>query len=679
MQWKIKQIVPKGIRYLGNWYDFKLSNYPDKCIINKQLPGCGFTEFALTCPEPVVLCSPRKMLMQNKKDQHGDDVYLVINEYDIGIDIDEDVSKPIPTVSIESKDKYIMEMLQKQTEGIQNLYTHLYQEISQYMERMRIQGKPVKIIVTYDSTYLVKQILESMGICDQFYFCVDEFQSILDDSRFKSSTEIEFLNVLRDVKNIRFVSATPMLDKYLEQIPEFRFLPYFELDWGKEDPIRILKPDLKVRTMKSLSGKMTEIIQTYLERKFEKVVVKREGELVEVESREAVFYVNSVNHIINIIKKMGLTPDQVNILCSDTPYNRKRIEKKLGKRKGYKVGKVPLKGESHKMFTFCTRTVYLGADFYSTCARSFIFSDSNTDCLAVDISGDLYQILGRQRDILNPWKNSAEFYYRLTCDYKKMTKDDFDKILSDKKESTEGLLRSYQDVKLESDKEKLAKKYLKDVKSSKYKDDYVAINVDRETGKLNPVFNNLVIINDQRAFDIQQVDYADRFSIFSALSREFTKISDKEFVEIFFYEYDQLTTYVDKLHYIVDYLLEYPERMESIVENLVDSDKIKQQLVTLGPEKIKSLGYNITYIKKAMGITIFNKSQFLEEVHDYFIPGQRYTKKYVKEKLGEIYKKMDYKGTPKATDLEEFFNISTCKITIDGKREHAFEIISKKF
>ena len=64
------------------------------------------------------------------------------------------------------------------------------------------------------------------------------------------------------------------------------------------------------------------------------------------------------------------------------------------------------------MFTFCTRTVYLGADFYSDNARSFILSDANIDCLAVDISLDLPQILGRQRSLTNPWKDSAEFYFK---------------------------------------------------------------------------------------------------------------------------------------------------------------------------------------------------------------------------------------------------------------------------
>jgi len=31
-----------------------------------------------------------------------------------------------------------------------------------------------------------------------------------------------------------------------------------------------------------------------------------------------------------------------------------------------RIGDIPQRGEPHKMFTFCTSTVYIGADFYST-------------------------------------------------------------------------------------------------------------------------------------------------------------------------------------------------------------------------------------------------------------------------------------------------------------------------
>ena len=134
------------------------------------------------------------------------------------------------------------------------------------------------------------------------------------------------------------------------------------------------------------------------------------GEIGIRESREAMIYVNSVNNIIQIIKKFNLSSEEVTILCSNTKANLERIQNKLGK--NFNIGKVPLKNEERKMFTFCTRTVYLGADFYSDNARSFILSDANLETLAVDISLDLPQILGRQRNEDNPWKNQAEFYYK---------------------------------------------------------------------------------------------------------------------------------------------------------------------------------------------------------------------------------------------------------------------------
>ena len=48
---KIK--VPSGIRYISEWNEFNFSKFPGKCIINKQLPGCGFTEYCIRSNENV--------------------------------------------------------------------------------------------------------------------------------------------------------------------------------------------------------------------------------------------------------------------------------------------------------------------------------------------------------------------------------------------------------------------------------------------------------------------------------------------------------------------------------------------------------------------------------------------------------------------------------------------------
>ena len=37
-------VVPRGIRFISELgTDFRFYKLPVKCIINKQLPGCGFT------------------------------------------------------------------------------------------------------------------------------------------------------------------------------------------------------------------------------------------------------------------------------------------------------------------------------------------------------------------------------------------------------------------------------------------------------------------------------------------------------------------------------------------------------------------------------------------------------------------------------------------------------------
>lgn len=513
-----KIIIPRGIRYISEWNEFRFNKFPNKCIINKQLPGCGFTEYCINGPENVILCSPRKMLLENKKDQHPDDVYLVVNEMEKESEVDKDLSKEPKSVNIDEEGD--------EKKDNSEIYERLYREIDTYTYQRYLNNQPAKILVTYDSYRIVKDILEKLRIFDRFITVVDEFQSILHDSRFKSNTELGFLLHLQQSPTAYFVSATPMMEKYLEMLDEFKDLPYFDLDWEAADSSRIIRPSLKVLTMKSVGTKAEEVIQSYLSGDFEEITVMRNGQPVKVISDEAVFYVNSVNHIISMIKKNNLTPEQCNILCSRTDDNAKRIKRKLGKK--FVIGKVPKKTEKPKMFTFCTRTVYLGADFYSLCARSFIFSDSNSDCLAVDIAEDLPQILGRQRLQDNPWKNTANFYYRITADYREMKESDFQAILDRKTKDTESLLRAYGEVSLDEDKYTLAKNYQILAKSQNYKDNYVAVNkvINSQTGNviLKPVTNKLVLVNEIRAFQIQQVDYRDRFSVFSSIRSNLTRM-----------------------------------------------------------------------------------------------------------------------------------------------------------
>ena len=670
---RIKIEVPEGIRFLSDWNWFKLSEFPDKCIINKQIPGCGFTEYCIRSNENIILCSPRKLLLKNKFDQHKNEVYLVINEMDKDTGIDKDLSKDIKRQAETCTKNENNPNKKKSTE----VYKKLYSEIEEYKIRCFLQNQPMKILVTYDSYHIVIDILSRLNVFQYFYTVVDEFQSILHDSRFKSDTELGFLINLTKSNSALFVSATPMMEEYLEMLDDFKNLPYYELDWYTQDNSRVIKPSLKPLTMKSVGEKAKEIIDSYLQGNFEEIVVMRNGIPVRVVSDEAVLYVNSVNHIISIIKKCGLIPEQCNILCADTEDNKNRLKKKLGK--SFAIGSVPLEGEKPKMFTFCTRTVYLGADFYSLCARSFIFSDSNSDCLAVDIEEDLPQILGRQRLFENPWKNSAEFYYRSTADYKKMTLEELMAKINKKKEKTESLLRTY-DGALDVDKQNVASAYQYIAKSANYKNDYVSVNVDGNI--LKPVFNNLVLVNELRAFRIQQIDYADRFAVFSTVHNKLTKddIVNQEAFE-FLEKYNSLTEARKKLIMLCEANLS-SDAIQVVLGQIPDSDYIKSYYLALGPQRLKNLGYKRNNIERELGIITFSDELLYDSIYSEFRVGDKYLLSDIKNKLGNIYSSINYKSTPKAKDLIKWFDIkeSTMRTTINGEKKIVkyYELLKSK-
>ena len=660
-------LVPRKIRYISDWEAYSLNLFQFPHILDKKIPGCGYTEYCITCDIPIILCSPRKILLENKEEQHKNDVFYFRNELDEEVETDKDLTKA--KVSKEDEESIFDD------EYKQSLYSKLKEGLLDYLTNCSFNKKTPKILVTYDSFRLVKEILKEKNLFKCFYVVIDEFQSIFTDSRFKSTTEMEFINKLSDVQKVCYVSATPMIDKYLQELDLFKDLPYFELDWGYYDSTRITTPDLKIRVVSSIVSKAKEIIKTYKDGEFESCIVGKDelGNLEEIKSKEAVFYVNSVSNITSIIKGAGLNPEECNILCARTSKNIRKLYKNLGSK--YKIGKVPLKGEPHKMFTFCTRTVYLGADFYSTNARTFILSDANIDCLAVDISLDLPQILGRQRDTSNPWKNSAEFYYKTLGKKNELTKEDFESIVEKKKKRTDDLLTAFSTAP-GSTKHSLAEAYQKLAKTFNYKDDYVAVN-EHNGSLLYPVVNELVIIAEKRAYDIQQVDYKDRFSVFNTIVDE-GMISDdtankvKEFITRF--NGNEFKTFRDKMKFLCTSELTKEEReyiFERIPHTFVD------YYIAIGPERCKALNYEITKLSREFSDIKMDKGNIRDNILSVFTVGNKYLKSEIKEELKDIYTELGYNKTPKANDLEKYFEIRPCKITNKetGKRDHGFEII----
>ena len=643
--------VPEGIRYISEWSDFNLDWFGNVYIIDKKIPGCGFTEYCLTSDEDIILCSPRKMLLANKEDQHPGEVHYVRNELDVDIDVDVDLNNIIKKGNSISEENNI----DNETKNL-IIKDKMRNQLINYIHMRDVEHKPCKIIVTYDSFKYVCEFLQDENMFDGFKIVVDEFQSIFVDSRFKASTEFEFYNKLKTINNkICFVSATPMIDTYLNQLDYFKGLRYFELDWAELDPSRVIAPVLKIRKTKSIISEIKRIVQTYLDGNYSVLANPITGQVVQ--SKEAVFYLNSVGDIFKIIKSMSLSPDSVNILCADTPQNRAKMKKKLGKK--YSIGKVPLKGELHKMFTFCTRTVYLGADFYSTNARSFILSDANIESLAVDISLDLPQILGRQRLIENPWKNHAEFYFKNLGVGLEVDKKVFDDRIKDKIDSTNAFLNVFKKAS-NKEQEVLINKCSIVIDSTKYRDDYVSVNY--YNGIKIPVFNNLVLISEQRAYDIQQIDYKDRFSVFNIIKNNKIKL-DRIGNIIEYLRNTDNGQFSERLRYLCE-TQDFTNEEKSLIAQQV-SEKFDKFYNIVGPERCRNLGYNVTYIKQEIENKQIGNNDIKKKFLETFNIGDKFSNPEAKKIINRIYQELGLNLKAKAVDLEKYFNITHAKIKLD--------------
>ena len=677
---KTKIIVPKGIRYLGNWPNFHLPDFPS--IIDKQITGCGFTEFCLTSPFNVILVSPRKILLENKEEQHKGDVFYATTGLEKQTEFEKDLTKSNRKLTKKDLEQETEQQRQQTKEAI----IKLKDQVKGYKFDCKLKNVPCKILVTYDSFRHVKEALGSD--INNFYVVVDEFQSIFVDAKFKSSTEIEFLHHIQDIQKICYVSATPMIEEYLDMLDEFKNLPYYELDWESEDPSRVLKPKLIVHSCsRSIMPAANKVIQEYLNGEFETTVIESNGELNEVTSQEAVLYVNSVKNICDIIKNNGLTLENTNVLISKTSDNEDKVRAAFGlkkqdlKAKNIKsvLGKVPTRGEKHKMFTLCTRTVYLGADFYSTNARTFIFSDANVDSLTVDITLDLPQILGRQRLDENPWKNRADLYYKTINDDNRLTKEESNEIIERKKKKTEDLLGAYSTC-ADTGKHTLAETYQYVAKAANYKDNYVAVN--EHAGKdLLPVFNNLMMVSDMRCYEIQQIDYADRFRVFGSLNENLEDyvLLMQELQEIEWV----ITTFTDRMSYIYSLQDKYTsDFMKLILDNLADPSFAKYYYTIPRPRAgtLKYQKANLEKEYKSIKSFSINIDSIVGEIKTRFIIGERYSKSEIKEILRLIYENNGYNKTPKANDLEQYFELKSCLVPnkITGKRDNGFEILKQK-
>ena len=657
-----KQIinVPKEVRFISDWPDFNTDLLKGHSIINKTITGCGFTHYCLTNDLPTILCSPRKFLLENKHQQHQDHTFLVVNSGEKSLNVDGlSTNKASDLIKVELSEDSAVENL----EVISNLKSSLMT----YLFNCKVAHVTPKILVTYDSLGYVLDVIGSEEL-NQYSVIVDEFQNIFMDASFKADTELNFIDVLQFCPNVTYLSATPYIEEYLDELDEFKDLPYYELSW---DPSHLRMINIEFKKTSSISREVDKIIQNYLSGNFP---IKYDEKRVRYESKEVVFYVNSVKMIKSIISRNKLTQDQVNVICANTKSNQDTLKKiKIS------LGTAPLKGEPHKMFTFCTRTTYVGADFYSTCANSVIISDCKIDSLATDIRMDFPQIMGRQRLKENLFRNECTFIFSLSDT--SITMEQFEEICNSKLRESNQDLRNYQAV-LALEGSEGVKKILTDFRlriiAHKYQNDYTGIS--KKEGK--PVINKLVLLAEKRAFELRSNTYKTVFSVYDEF-KEFagdsleTNSEMQQFIQNCMNEFNAQQTFENKMKTLCKLFLDDRVRGRLSISDISGIPKdYKNYLNYLGPERIRAIGYREIMLKREIA-NILGDDSIRKELVKLFEVGKRYLLRDIKDILREVYKSLGLTKTPKASDLENYFEFKEVIFynSDTKKRDRGYEII----
>ena len=602
--------IKAGCQYLSEVeIDGKPFELPNG-ILNKMLTGCGGTTLALKSEYNTIICSPRVKLLDNKKEQ-----------FPSALLVKGGVSKTL---------------------------------VGGYIAENPLS----KILVTYDSLYKVIDCIEDFS---KWRVVVDEFQCILNDASFKADTEIKLLERLKTLPYVTYLSATPILDKYLEQIDFFDDIPYIELDWEDKELVEIHRFQVNEPLVAAQN-----LVLSYMRGEYPVLVVDNE----EVQSKEAVIFLNSVTSIVNIIKNTKLKPEQVNIIVANNDDND-TIIKKLGE--NYANGRIPQKGEPHKLITMCTSTAYMGVDFYSECASTFVISDCRRVNTSVDIATELSQIAGRQRLKTNPFRKHIFFYYNTMAGA--FTQEEFEKCIQDKCELTQQEV-DYYNMAPEMLKSKFANDNIRNRQILGYSETYTMWNENTKRFE----FNKLAQVSDRFAYDVQHYNYQNGVIVQKLLeeSRKFDT-SSAEAIET----YKTTVAHSIRNTAFIERMKEYCEyrREGGLFSNIRSRSlsskypELKTYYDVLGEDTIRALSYQESNLKDEYAF-VTKRNDVQNRIDMRFKDGDRLSNVELKARIQCIYEEQGLSKRDKGADIKRFgFSTKAIKITLpSGERVNGVEI-----
>ena len=146
---------------------------------------------------------------------------------------------------------------------------------------------------------------------------------------------------------------------------------------------------------------------------------------------------------------------------------------------------------------------------------------------------------------------------------------------------------------------------------------------------------------------------------------------NNEFLDAFY----RTNNFAEKLKLFCEYLKTNDcdrRKLESVI-----SQKYFDYYDFFGPERCRANSYKECELLTIMAEEV-GSDKIAEEVLKVFSPKNKYSKKFIKTKLSEIYINLKITLTAKAVDLGKWFEVRACNYMENGKKTHGFEILALK-
>lgn len=627
--------IPENFQYLGPYLRAigQVYDLPHNAYIMKGMTGVGGTTIALDNDEKYVIACHTTALIKEKCNQP---------EY-LG---------KVLSITSETKDEDIVKFVFR-------------------------GGK--KIMITYDSVPRLDGLLDTKS----FRLLVDEVQQLIKYlGGFKTQVCLKLLDSAFDYKSTSFMTATSTSLEYLP--PPLLNLDIVEYNWKGS-----VKPQIKKCQVKS---NMSEKILAF------------SLDILDNSNDEVYLFYNSRFGAVSFIKKLlkvksSLSLKDVNLMFSNTKENTDFFNKHLGK--DFQYGHAP-NGTNNKRINLISSMGFEGIDFYPNKDTSInpitlIVSDPKSKSMRYDIAVDIVQIIGRFRADKETGifpKNNIFFMWNTYTDTLEKTKDDYESDLLLRIMNTKKLfiqLKQEDNPTLHDALIALAEKQVDNI--TLLEDPHEQIE-----NKKHPIMNPYAyhaamsvyesMHNDYRSMSgftedvisnrLDSIAETDRFEI-PTLSAEYVKLLGRQpSLKKICTELEQIE--IDMIENRGDNAL-YQELMDEYHALLILHPQIKEWIDSgMGTDRFRALSYTKEKIQQEYARrTILKNNEDLIEVYLKFKKDEIYSRDDIISKLTIFYKDLNIDKKVKATDIQEWYNIKSVTVYVNGNYISGYKILDRVF